>query len=474
MEYLLIVDGVQENLIADMASGGTCAPITDNANYANRIWYTTDPLTVSNTYDQCVACAPVSTDLIITTEVCSSATSVRLTGPFWGWDPAAGPIAVDNGDGTWTFTFSPAPAADMEYLLIVDGVQENLIADMAAGGTCAPITDNANYANRIWYTTDPLTVSNTYDQCVACAPISTGLLITVDVCSTTAAEVRMTGPFWNWDPAGGPIASDNGDGTWTFSLDPAPTADMEYLIVVDGVQENLIVDMQNGGTCAPVTNYDTYANREWLVGSGDVNISYDRCVPCSYPDLEVIVEVCTPATQVNLTGAMWLWTPAFGPQGVDNGDGTWTITLSPVPNDTLDYLIVKDGVMENLVADMQNGAGCAPITDFSSYANRRWILGQSNIAITYDQCGPCLSGLNELEANEVSTYPNPTEAIVTVNSNSKISTIIVYSVVGEVVAKYTNLSKSIADVDLTNLKAGVYTFDIQTAKGSEKVRIVKK
>jgi hypothetical protein len=284
----------------------------------------------------------------------------------------------------------------------------------------------------------------------------------------------MTGPFWNWDPAGGPIASDNGDGTWTFSLDPAPTSDMEYLIVVDGVQENLIVDMQNGGTCAPVTNYDTYANREWIVGSGDVNISYDRCVPCSYPDLEVIVEVCTPATQVNLTGAMWLWTPAFGPQGVDNGDGTWTITLSPVPNDTLDYLIVKDGVMENLVADMQNGAGCAPITDFSSYANRRWILGQSNIAITYDQCGPCLSGLNELEANEVSTYPNPTEAIVTVNSNSKISTIIVYSVVGEVVAKYTNLSKSIAYVDLTNLKAGVYTFDIQTAKGSEKVRIVKK
>jgi hypothetical protein len=171
---------------------------------------------------------------------------------------------------------------------------------------------------------------------------------------------------------------------------------------------------------------------------------------------------------------MWLWNPAFGPQGVDNGDGTWTITLSPVPNDTLDYLIVKDGVMENLVADMQNGAGCAPITDFSSYANRRWILGQSNIAITYDQCGPCLSGLNELEANEVSTYPNPTEAIVTVNSNSKISTIIVYSVVGEVVAKYTNLSKSIAYVDLTNLKAGVYTFDIQTAKGSEKVRIVKK
>ena len=29
-------------------------------------------------------------------------------------------IAVDNGNGTWTFTFDPAPTADMEYLLVVD------------------------------------------------------------------------------------------------------------------------------------------------------------------------------------------------------------------------------------------------------------------------------------------------------------------------------------------------------------------
>ena len=38
MEYLLVVDGVQENLISIMANGGTCAPVTDNANYANRQW----------------------------------------------------------------------------------------------------------------------------------------------------------------------------------------------------------------------------------------------------------------------------------------------------------------------------------------------------------------------------------------------------------------------------------------------------
>ena len=40
------------------------------------------------------------------------------------WDQ----LYVDNGDSTWTFTFSP-PTADMEYLLIVDGVQEDLTAN---------------------------------------------------------------------------------------------------------------------------------------------------------------------------------------------------------------------------------------------------------------------------------------------------------------------------------------------------------
>ncbi len=106
--------------------------------------------------------------LTITTTVCSPANEVRLTGPWWGWNPTGGPVAVSNGDGTWTFTFNPAPTADMEYLLVVDGVQENLIQAMVNGGSCAPITDYSSYANRQWLMTDGLTITNTYGQCGSC------------------------------------------------------------------------------------------------------------------------------------------------------------------------------------------------------------------------------------------------------------------------------------------------------------------
>jgi hypothetical protein len=112
--------------------------------------------------------------LQITTSVCATATSVRLTGPWWGWNPTGGPEAVSNNDGTWTFTFDPAPTDNMEYLLVVDGVQENLISIMANGGTCAPVTDSANYANRQWIL-DSGDVTNNYGQCgtTCVAPVIT-------------------------------------------------------------------------------------------------------------------------------------------------------------------------------------------------------------------------------------------------------------------------------------------------------------
>ena len=584
--------------------------------------------------------------LTIVTTVCSPANEVRLTGPFWGWNPTGGPVAVSNGDGTWTFSLNPVPAADMEYLLIVDGVQENLIQAMVNGGTCAPITNYSSYANRRWLLTDSLTITNTYGQCGNCggstltqmdlpvtfegttieygvigfegaeastievdptnatntvvkvvksasaqpwagttitAPsalglansipfsasnqkmtlkvwspdagipvrlkvedhgdpthsvetesfttlagqwetltfdfsnqatgtalinlaymydkptvffnygvngatagektyyfddlkmftqVALGLEITVDVCSTTANEVRMTGPFWGWDPTAGPVAVNNNDGTWTFNLDPIPTVDMEYLIIVDGVQENLISDMQNGGTCAPITDFSGYANRKWIVGSGNVFISYNRCVPCSYPDIVITTEVCSPATTIKLTGPIWQWNPNFGPTAVSNGDGTYTFTISPAPKDTLEYLLVKDGVLENLIQEMVNGAGCAPITDYSTYANRRWIIGQGAVSNTYGKCAPCSIGVSELTDNDLIIYPNPANSKVTVSSEYKIEKIEVYSILGDLIVT-NSVQMNETEISLDKLNTGVYMFNIYVNDVVKVVRIIK-
>lgn len=420
--------------------------------------------------------ASIAQDLVITTEICTSASEVRLTGPWWGWDPNGGPIAVDNGNGTWTFTLSPAPTADMEYLLIADGVQENLISDMQNGGTCAPITDYATYANRQWLTTDPLTVNNVYGQCGPCAPL-TGLDITVEICDS-ASEVRMTGPFWSWDPAGGPFAVDNGDGTWTFTLSPEPTANMEYLIVVDGVQENLIQDMLNGGSCAPVTDYFSYANRIWNVGDGDVTgISYDRCVSCDVADLEITTEICdttiTP-NQLSLTGPIWNWDPNLGPDAVDNGDGTWTFSFSPAPADSLEYLLVLDGTIENLISDMVNGGDCAPNTDYSTYANRLWVSGDGDVDNTFDQCHTCAeASIDETQFEALSVFPVPATDVIYLEDEMAIGNVVIYSVVGQEVIK-SEINSTNGSISIDELNPGVYYLTVYRNGASSVHQIVKR
>ena len=317
--------------------------------------------------------------------------------------------------------------------------------------------------------------SNTYGQCGPCGP---SLNLTIDVCSAMPDTVRMTGPFWNWDPNGGPLAIDNGNGTWTVNLTPAPTADMEYLFLIDGVQENLISSMQNGGTCAPVTDYTNYANRKWTVGEPDVtDIAYGRCVPCAYPDLVITTEICdsTAPSQVNLTGPLWGWNPAFGPQAVNNGNGTWTFTISPAPTDSLEYLLVKDGTMENLVNAMVNGGTCAPVTDFSSYANRQWTLGSAaTFANTYGSCVDCASlsiEENGIEASAV--YPNPVISQVTIQRNSNIEKVIVYSIVGEKVMEINTNSNSV-ELNLEGLSSGVYQAVILGDNKISRTQLIKK
>ena len=197
--------------------------------------------------------------LLITTSVCSTATAVRLTGPWWGWDPAGGPAAADNGDGTWTFTFDPAPADNMEYLLVVDGVQENLISIMANGGDCAPVTDNANYANRRWDlgTGD---VTNTYGQCgsTCVAPVITltGTDVTINNGDTytdagATASDDEEGDITANIVVGGDSVDTSTDGTYTITYDVSDGAGNTATTVsrVVTVETPVPTDTETEGFC---------------------------------------------------------------------------------------------------------------------------------------------------------------------------------------------------------------------------------
>ena len=224
------------------------------------------------------------------------------------------------------------------------------------------ITNYSEWANRVLVLgTD--SASDTYDACAGTPAPSTGVTLTV---TTDGSAVRMTGPWWNWAADGGPEAVDNGDGTWTVSMD-APTEDMQYLWVVDGVQENL-VDNAAGAECtaeidagALITNYAEWANRVLVLGTDSASDTYDACAGTPEPFTGITLTVTTDGSAVRMTGPWWNWDPAGGPEAVDNGDGTWTVSMD-APTEDMQYLWVVDGVQENLIDNAAN-AECAAEVD---------------------------------------------------------------------------------------------------------------
>ena len=54
---------------------------------------------------------------------------------------------------------------------------------------------------------------------------------------------------------------------------------MEYLLIVDGVQEDLVASGTASGdwSCTPITDYWSYANRQWTVGSKYIWYMWSMC-----------------------------------------------------------------------------------------------------------------------------------------------------------------------------------------------------
>ena len=108
------------------------------------------------------------------------------------------------------------------------------------------------------------------------------------------STVHLTGPLWGWT-TDIIMTDEDGDGIYSVTMEGLSGDSIEYKYMVDywAGQEDLIDDMQNGGTCAPITDYFSYANR--LTSAGSTNDdTYSSCIAC-----DAIVEGCTDESASN-------------------------------------------------------------------------------------------------------------------------------------------------------------------------------
>jgi hypothetical protein len=216
---------------------------------------------------------------------------VYLVGSFTSpaWQAGAVLMSDPDGDGVYTVTTNVSGAAELQFKFNNGDPYAEGVANYAGEESSdfinqgCGVDNGVGGSNRIHSrsgVSETLTTT-CFNSCVDCALVQPVLVLTVDLCFATAAEVRLTGALWNWDLTVGPLATDNGDGTWAVTFDPAPTDDLDYLWIVDGVEEDLLDDAMAGGSCAQVTDFTTYAQRSWVLDSPSPSDIFGQCEACS-------------------------------------------------------------------------------------------------------------------------------------------------------------------------------------------------
>ena len=137
-------------------------------------------------------------------------TEVFVTGPWCGWCSTAeyNTMTDPDGDGIYSvsvFIEGLTAGQQVEYKYAIDGFadQEDLVNDMNNGASCAPITDNIIYANRL--TDQGSTTEDYYGTCDGeCNDVPAipggAILFRVDMSEYTGTynTVNLNGSFNGW------------------------------------------------------------------------------------------------------------------------------------------------------------------------------------------------------------------------------------------------------------------------------------
>ena len=312
--------GIQESLLP----GSWCT--VSNFGFTNRTLNVTGDTTLAVVcWESCSSCGSGPSAYDVTFEVdmrgfTQSYTTPEVNGAFNGWCGNCWPMADADGDSIWQLQMTFAPGDSLEWKYSADNW--NIQEDLDSSLSCVTINydpgapNGWGYINRVAVVNSDTTFSAPWNLCgVSGTPGCTDSLssnynptatiddgsclysVTFNVdmnCDTTTfTEVNLESPAFGWCGGCVILSDPDGDGVHSVTLD-LPLGAFEYKYALDNWhhQEDLVDDMINGGICAPITDYATYANRQVTVVAGlSTSDSYGSCDAC--------VLGCTDSTALN-------------------------------------------------------------------------------------------------------------------------------------------------------------------------------
>ena len=205
---------------------------------------------------------------------------VHVAGNFQGWDPAATPM-TDNGDGTWSYTFTSDTAASYQYKFVNGNAWGS---DEAVPGACA--VDN-NRGITVDGMMGDVSAEACFGNCAACG--LTTVRFRVDMANEEVSPfgVHVAGSFQGWDPAGTELTDPDGDMVYetiqSFEADSTGQVVFKFINGNDWSDVNELIDVACG---------DESGNRVLVLDAADIVLSanesgspycFNSCGSCVAP-----------------------------------------------------------------------------------------------------------------------------------------------------------------------------------------------
>ncbi|MDC1535081.1 hypothetical protein N8383_02375, partial [Flavobacteriaceae bacterium] len=308
-------------------------------------------------------------------------------------------MSDDDADGTWTVTVSLAEGTSGNYIFLNSpanesdwGTKENL-----AGQSCA---DPANYDDRILEAvTADTTLLHCFGSCETdgtCPSNFFDVTFSVNTANITVGENGMyAGGGVLGDATAYAMSDDDADGTWTVTVSLAEGTSGNYTFLNSpndggdwGAKENL-----TGQECADANNYN---DRILAEVTADTTLLHcfascetDGSCPSTFFDVTFSVNTANITVGANgmYAGGGVLGDATAYAMSDDDGDGTWTVTVSLVSGTAGNYTFLNspnDGGDWGAKEDI-SGQECA---DGNNYNDR--ILAEVTADITLLHCfGTC-------------------------------------------------------------------------------------
>ena len=275
-------------------------------------------------------------------------------GTYFGF-PGDNPMS-DNGDGTWSVTIGVPVGFTGNYTFTNGGAacgwncKENI-----EGQSCADGQFNDRLLTNI---TEATTINTCFGECTtdgSCPAPSTQYNVTFQVDMSNAnldgsEIIYATGGHDGWCGPCDNVLTDNGSGifTRTISLDPG-TYEFKYMINAWGGDETNIL-----GTACDFVPGDGNGNRGFTLGEADLVLPvqcFDFCGTCEEQNNQGTVDITwnvnmsneeVSADGVHLAGGGTFGNPGDNPL-TDNGDGTWSITMTLAEGISTYYIFTNGG-----------------------------------------------------------------------------------------------------------------------------------